>query len=199
MSSAECFLSPWSCCELFTKEWVRLQDTTVESSFQPPCSSRVLLEHIAQIASRQFWNIPSEGASTTSLGNLFPCSVTPAFKFFLIFRWHFLFISFYPLSLVLLLETTEKSLASSSWHPPSLLLCFLEWGRNSHSSLPLAGVPRELSCCRLRGNIFSGNCIYPPLELGSISGFLRLSLTLYKHCHDRRFLRGTSLVEVSLQ
>ena len=62
----------------------------------------------------QFLNISSEGDSTTSLGNLFQSSVTHTVKrFFLIFRWNFLCISFCPLPLVLSLGTTEKNL----FHP----------------------------------------------------------------------------------
>ena len=56
---------------------------------------------------------------TTSLGNLFWCSVTLTIKkFFCMFVWNFLCSSFRPLLLVLSLHTTEKSLASSICLPP---------------------------------------------------------------------------------
>ncbi|KAJ7417752.1 hypothetical protein WISP_62774 [Willisornis vidua] len=66
-----------------------------------------------KVASRRFLNVSSEGNSTTSLGNLFQWSVTRTLKFFLIFWWNFLCISFYPLPLALCFGTTEKSLGLS--------------------------------------------------------------------------------------
>jgi len=65
--------------------------------------------------SRRVLNLSREGDSTASLGSLFQCSVTlRGKKFFLMFRRNFLCFSLCPLPLVLLLSTTEKSLAPSS-------------------------------------------------------------------------------------
>ena len=50
----------------------------------------------------------SRGDSTTSLGNLFQCSVTLAVEYFLIFRWNFPGCIFCSLLLVLLLGATSK-------------------------------------------------------------------------------------------
>jgi len=69
-------------------------------------------------ALRQLLNIPREGDTTTSLGNLFQCSTTlKVKKLFLMFIWNFPCSSLCPLPLVLLLGTTERSLASFSWLP----------------------------------------------------------------------------------
>ena len=86
---------------------------------QTPCQSRVTQSRLHRTLSRQVLNISRERHSTTSLGNLFHCSVTlRGKKFFLMFRQIFLCFSLSLLPLVLSLGTTEKSLASSSWHPP---------------------------------------------------------------------------------
>lgn len=64
-------------------------------------------------------NISMEGDSTIYLGNLFQCLVTlKVKKFFPIFRWIFMGFSLWLVSLVLSLDTPDKSLASSSWQPP---------------------------------------------------------------------------------
>ena len=58
-------------------------------------------------------NFSIEGDSTTSLGNLFQCSITlTVMNFFFMFVWNILCSSFRPLLLILLLRTTKKSLAS---------------------------------------------------------------------------------------
>ena len=73
-----------------------------------------------------FLNIFKDGDSTTPLDNLCQCSVSlTAKQCFLIFRWSHLCFSVCPLPLVLLLDTTEKSLAPSSLHPPFRRLCTL--------------------------------------------------------------------------
>jgi len=65
--------------------------------------------------SRQVWNISREGDSTASLDSLGQGSITLRVKkFFLIFSWSFLSFSLCLLPLVLLLGTTEQSLAPSS-------------------------------------------------------------------------------------
>lgn len=72
-----------------------------------------------RIVSRWFWNVSSEGDSTNSLGNLYQCVATHTAKFFLVFRWNFVCISFCPLPPVLLSDSTEQSLAwSSRFHRP---------------------------------------------------------------------------------
>ena len=91
------------------------RDLCGSSSPTPPCRSSVAYSRLHRILSRWVLNISREGDSTTSLGSLFQCSVTlRGKKFFLMFRWNFLCFSLRPLPLVLLLCTTEKSLALSS-------------------------------------------------------------------------------------
>jgi len=80
--------------------------------------------------SRWLLSISREGDSTTSLGSLFQCSVTlRGKKFFLMFRWNFLFFSLCPLPLVLLLGTTEKSLVPLlvTYVCPTDLVCWPAW------------------------------------------------------------------------
>ena len=58
---------------------------------QPSCRSRVTYSRLHRTLSRQVLNISREGESTTSLGNLFQCSITlKVKKFFLMFSWNFL-------------------------------------------------------------------------------------------------------------
>ena len=84
-----------------------------------PCQSRVTYSRMHRTLSWRVLNISREGDSTAPLGSLFQCSVTlRGKKFFLMFRRNFLWPSLCPLPLVLSLDTTEKSLAPSSWHPP---------------------------------------------------------------------------------
>lgn len=56
---------------------------------QRPCSRRVHYSMSHRIVTRQLLNFSREGESTTSLGNLFLCSVTLTLKFFLMisFWW----------------------------------------------------------------------------------------------------------------
>lgn len=90
---------------------------------------------------------PKEGDSMTSLGNLFQCCDTLSVKFFLMLRWNLLCFSLWPLLPILLLSTTGKSLAPSSWHLPlsylyvmmrsplSLLYSTLHWSSARSISL----------------------------------------------------------------
>ena len=90
------------------------------SSSPTPCSSRVTQSRLHRTASRWVLNFSREGDSTTSLGNLFQCSVTLRVKkFFLMFSWNFLCFSLCPLPLVLSLGTTEKkpTFSSCPWLP----------------------------------------------------------------------------------
>lgn len=75
-----------------TTEWLRPEGAT-GGLVQPHCSSRVTYSTLLRIVSRWLFNISrEEGDPTTSLGNLFQCSVTPTVKkFFLLFRWNFVF------------------------------------------------------------------------------------------------------------
>ena len=100
-------------------KWSGLEGTSVGHPFQPPCRSRVTYSRLHSTSSRWVLNISREGDSTTSLGSLGQGSVTlRGKKFFLVFSWNFLCFSLCPLPLVLMLGTTEKSLAPSSWPPP---------------------------------------------------------------------------------
>ncbi|XP_056342920.1 translation initiation factor IF-2-like [Oenanthe melanoleuca] len=66
--------------------------------------------------------LSSDGDSTTSLGNQFQGSSTSKVKKFFVLRWNCLCISLYPLSLVLLLGTTEKRLVHLlDTHPLDIL------------------------------------------------------------------------------
>ena len=92
-----------------------LKGTSVGHLVQAHCQSRVSYSRLHRTSSRRVLNISREGDSTTSLGSLFQCSVTlRGKKFILIFSWSFLCFSLCPLPLVLLLGTTEQSLAPSS-------------------------------------------------------------------------------------
>jgi len=92
-----------------------LEGTSVGHPVQPPCRSRVIYSRLHRTLSRWVLNISREGDSTTSLGNLFQCSITLRVKkFFLMFRRNFLCFGLCPLPLVLSLGTTENSLAPSS-------------------------------------------------------------------------------------
>jgi len=85
------------------------------SSSPTPLQKQDHLQQAAQDRVQAVLNISREGDSTTSLGSLFQCSITfRGKKFFLMFSWNFPCFSLCPLPLVLLLGTTEKSLASSS-------------------------------------------------------------------------------------
>jgi len=69
--------------------------------------------------SRWVLNTSIEGDSTTSLTSLFQCFITITIKkFFHMFLWNFLYSSFRPLLLVLLLHTTKKRLTSPICLPP---------------------------------------------------------------------------------
>ena len=71
-----------------------------------------LLTHsqLPRTMSRQLFNISEDGGSTSSVGNLCRCSVTPAVKeCFPIFRWNLLCFTLCPLPLVLSLGTTERA------------------------------------------------------------------------------------------
>jgi len=87
------------------------------------------------------------------------CSVTlRGKKFFLMFSWNFLCVNLCPLPLVLLLGTTEKSLASSSLHPP---LRYLEaFLRSLHSLL-------QAEQAQLPQPLLIGEMLQPPHHLRS--------------------------------
>lgn len=73
------------------------------------------------MTSRQVLNISKEGNPITSRGNLCQCSVTCTVKkCCLVFIRNLLCSALCPRPLVMPLGTTEKSLASSSLHLPSL-------------------------------------------------------------------------------
>ena len=111
-------INRFKCLERIT-EWWGLGGTSVGHLVQPPCWSRVTYSRLHKTLSKQVLNTSRVGDSANSLGSLFQCSVTLRVKkFFLMFRRNFIFFSLCPLSLVLSLGTTEKSLAPSSWHPP---------------------------------------------------------------------------------
>ena len=100
-------------------ECLELEGTSVGHLVQPFCRGRVTYSRLHRTFSRGVLNISREGDSTTSLGSLFQGFITlRGKKFFLIFRRNFLCLSLCPLPLVVSLDTTEKSLAPSSWHPP---------------------------------------------------------------------------------
>jgi len=84
------------------------------SSSPNPLTKQGRLQQAAQDLVQAGLEYLQEGDSTTSLGSLFQGSITlRGKKFFLIFRQNFLCFSLCPLPLVLLLSTTEKSLAPS--------------------------------------------------------------------------------------
>jgi len=92
-----------------------LEGTSGDHLVQPLCQSRFTQSRLHRTMSRQVLSISREGDSTNPLGSLFQCSVTlKVKKFFLMFSWNLLCFSLCPLPLVLLLGTTEKSLAPSS-------------------------------------------------------------------------------------
>jgi len=69
-----------------------LEGISVDHLVQPPSQSRVTQSRLHRTASRQVLNISREGDYTTSLGNLFQCSVTLRVKkFFLKYRYSSLF------------------------------------------------------------------------------------------------------------
>ena len=106
-------------------ERLRLEGTSGGHLVQPLCSSRATHSWLARTMSRQLLSISKDGDSTTSLGNLCQCSVTPVVtKCFPMFRGNLQCFGVCPLPLVLSVGTTEKSLALfSSWHPPFRYLC----------------------------------------------------------------------------
>jgi len=74
-----------------------------------PCQSRVTYSRLHRTLSRRGLNISREGDSTTSLGSRGRGSVTlRGKKFFLVFRWNFLWFSLCPLPLVQF-EKKEKT------------------------------------------------------------------------------------------
>lgn len=87
-----------------------------------------------RVASKWVLNISSEGDSMVSVGNLFQCLLTHTVnKLFLVFTWRELPVHQFLLwPLVLMLGTTEQSLAPSSRHPPSQYVCTLMGSSLSH-------------------------------------------------------------------
>lgn len=92
-------------------EWVRLEGTTVGQLVQSLCSNKTILETLHRTVSRESLNIPGDRDSSTSLENLFQCSVTHTVKKFIFMsKRNFPWMSFCPLPLVPLLGTIEQSL-----------------------------------------------------------------------------------------
>lgn len=102
-----------------TAEWFRLEGTTSSGSSGP--SSQLQQGHpreqaigLKVLESLQWRQTPQPlEQSVPVLGH---CT---GMKFFLMFRWKSLCISFFQLSLLLLFSTTKQNLAPASWHPPS--------------------------------------------------------------------------------
>lgn len=99
----------------------------VGSKLWRPFSSTPLLKqgHLQQLAQDhaqvafEVLKISKETDCTTSLGNLYYCSITCKVQnYFLIFRQNLLCTSLCLLPLVLVLGTNKKSLAGFSLHPP---------------------------------------------------------------------------------
>lgn len=82
---------------------------------QHPCSSRVPQSTLLRIMSRWFLNISREGDPTTSLSNVFQCSVTYTVRFFLMLGWNSPCSSFCP-------YTVPHSYCWNYWEEPGYIL-----------------------------------------------------------------------------
>lgn len=99
-------------------EWQRLEGTAAGHLLQPLCLKVGSSQSTWHRSSpRWFLSMSSEGDSTSSLNNLFQNADTCTVKFLLLFRWSFQCLGFCLLPIVLVLGTTKRSLASSSWPP----------------------------------------------------------------------------------
>ena len=150
-----------------------------------PCPSRVTQSRLHRTALRWVLNISREGDSTAPLGSLGQGSVTlRGKKFFLLFRRNFPGFSLCPLPLVLLLGTTGKSLAPSSWHPPCRYLeAFLRSPRSllfrSKTTLEARALGYMLSALGLCPELFSVTLHRTVLLKGSWRFSLVVQSTLF--------------------
>lgn len=107
-------------------EWIGLEGTYNNCLILPSTQSRISYSRLPWTMSSWVLRISTDEASTTSLGNLLHCWTTISVKYlFLMFKWIILYFNVCPLSLVLSLVTTEKSLALSSFLHPSVV--YIHW------------------------------------------------------------------------
>jgi len=94
-----------------------LGGTSESHLVQPPCSSRATQPQLPRTVSRQLLNTPNDRDPRTPLGNLLQYFVNLRVKkCFVMFRGNLLCFSLFLLPLVLSSGTTEKRLASLSFH-----------------------------------------------------------------------------------
>lgn len=73
----------------------------------------------------------------------------------LMFRWNFLWISFCPMSLVLMLRATEQSLAPFSWKPPFRYWQRFMWCLPNHLFFRLNRPRSSIYLCKEDASVFS--------------------------------------------
>lgn len=96
---------------------LRLEGTSGHSPVQT-CSEQGLLQQLSRTVSGLLLNISRGRDSTSSLGNLLQCSMTPTVKYILLmFKWHFLHFGLCSVHLLVqhvvmkALNSTEMSVA----------------------------------------------------------------------------------------